>query len=114
MPHIFHVNWFRQDAEGKFMWPGFGENLRVLEWIANRVQGEDNAVATPIGWVPKQGAINTAGLDISDDTMDKLLHVDATAYKAEVDELQEYFGKFGDRLPAGISAELDGLRERLG
>ncbi|MFH1256706.1 MAG: phosphoenolpyruvate carboxykinase (GTP) [Candidatus Diapherotrites archaeon] len=112
-PKIFHVNWFRTNAEGKFLWPGFGENLRVLEWIAQRCEGKGEAVKTPIGFVPAPGAINTDGLDVSQETMQELLSVDKNAWLEELKQQEEFFAKF-DRLPKEIREEHETLKERLG
>jgi phosphoenolpyruvate carboxykinase (GTP) len=114
-PRIFHVNWFRKSADGKFLWPGFGENCRVLKWIFERCEGDGKAARTAIGYVPTAGAIDTAGLDgFSDGAMDELLAVDAAGWRDELQRVESHYGKFGDRLPAELRAELGALRERLG
>jgi phosphoenolpyruvate carboxykinase (GTP) len=106
LPKIFHVNWFRQDADGKFMWPGFGENLRVLRWMLDRCDGEHaHAVETPIGFVPKPGALDTRDMDIAPETMRALLTVDHTKWRKEIADLGEYFHSYGKRLPAKMEAE---------
>ena len=105
LPKIFHVNWFRQDQNGKFMWPGFGENLRVLRWIIDRCDGKAKAVTTPIGYVPATGAIDTHGLKVSVDTMQALLAVDRAKWSREMHELGEYFRSFGARLPDKLREE---------
>ena len=114
-PSIFHVNWFRTDDKGQFIWPGFGENVRVLRWIAQRCAGSDQAKAqkTPIGYIPSDGALDLAGLDLPQGTIQELLHIDPQAWLAEVAEQRQFFAKFGDRLPAEINAELDALDQRL-
>ncbi len=112
-PKIFHVNWFRQDDEGNFLWPGFGDNLRVLDWIVRRCKGEAGAKETAIGYIPNPEDINTEGLDISRDTMEEILSVDKEAWKAELPGMEEFFAKFGDKLPKEIRAEIDGLKARL-
>ncbi|MBA3301364.1 MAG: phosphoenolpyruvate carboxykinase (GTP) [Thermoleophilaceae bacterium] len=114
LPKIFCVNWFRKDEDGKFLWPGFGENSRVLEWVFRRCDGEAGAVETPIGLVPAEGAINTEGLDISEDTMSDLLSVDPESVKAELPQVREHLDRFGDDLPPQIAAQLDELERRLG
>jgi phosphoenolpyruvate carboxykinase (GTP) len=114
LPKIFYVNWFRKDDDGKFMWPGFGENSRVLEWIFNRCDGNAEAVETPIGLVPAPGALNVEGLDIDDATLEALITVDPAAIKAELPQVEAYLAKFGDRLPAPIQAQFDTLKARLG
>ncbi|NIA07600.1 MAG: phosphoenolpyruvate carboxykinase (GTP) [Actinobacteria bacterium] len=114
-PLIFHVNWFRTDDKGEFIWPGFGENVRVLRWIAERCAGADRAQArqTPIGYIPSDGALDLSGLDIPQGTIEELLRIDTEAWLAEVAELRKFFFKFGARLPAEINAELDALEQRL-
>jgi phosphoenolpyruvate carboxykinase (GTP) len=114
LPKIFYVNWFRKDDNGKFIWPGFGENSRVLEWIFNRVDGNAEAVETPIGLVPTADALNTDGLDLSADDLELLLTVDAEAVKAELPQVEAYLEQYGDRLPAAVTAQLDQLKARLG
>jgi phosphoenolpyruvate carboxykinase (GTP) len=105
LPKIFHVNWFRRDANGKFLWPGFGENLRVLHWIIERCANRIGAVEAPIGYLPKPGDIDTKGLDVSKDTLEQLLAVDPQQWRAEMDSIGEYFAEFGDRLPKELNAE---------
>ena len=115
-PKIFNVNWFKQDDDGNFIWPGFGDNMRVLDWIIERCEGNADAVETPIGYVPTKDAINTEGIEdeVTPEIMDKLLAVDTDLWKAEVADLREFYKQFGDRLPAEIKAQLDGLESRLG
>lgn len=112
-PRLFHVNWFRTGEDGKFMWPGFGENLRVLDWIIKRCRKDVDAVETPIGYVPAPGAINIEGLDMPDGVMEKLLAVSTDDWVAELDGLDEFYAKFGDRLPAEIWDEFRALKSRL-
>jgi phosphoenolpyruvate carboxykinase (GTP) len=114
MPLIFHVNWFRQDASGRFLWPGFGENLRVLQWVLDRVKGRGLAVETPIGYVPAQGALSMVGLDVSAETMRELLSVENDEWKGELSGMREFFQKFGDRLPVEMTRQADALERRLG
>ncbi len=114
MPRIFVVNWFRKDEHGKFLWPGYGENSRVLEWIFRRCDGEAEAVETPIGLVPGEGEINTEGLSISEDAMSELLTVDSKAVADQLPQVQEHLARFGDHLPSELSAELEALKGRLG
>jgi phosphoenolpyruvate carboxykinase (GTP) len=102
MPEVFHVNWFRTNSEGRFLWPGLGENLRVLLWIIDRVRGGGSAVESPIGWLPSPGAIDTSGLDLAPGVMDELTSVDAEAWRAEMAERQSFFDQFGDRLPSDL------------
>jgi phosphoenolpyruvate carboxykinase (GTP) len=114
LPRVFYVNWFRKDVDGKFLWPGFGENSRVLEWVFRRCEGTADAVETPIGLLPAEGEINTEGLDISDEAMRDLLSVDLDLVKEQLPQVKEHLAKFGDKLPAEISAQLQALEERLG
>jgi phosphoenolpyruvate carboxykinase (GTP) len=114
MPKIFHVNWFRLDADGKFLWPGYGENVRVLQWILDRSQGRGEAVETPIGYVPKQGTLDLRGLDITEKTMKELLTVDPGEWRGELASMREFFGKFGEKLPREMAAQVDSLEKRLG
>ncbi len=113
LPRIYSVNWFRKDSDGKFMWPGFGENSRVLEWIVNRLSDKAEAVDTPIGRVPAPGALNTVGLDITDAQLAELFAVSADSWLAETDLTREYYAEFGDRVPAELNEQLQGLRDRL-
>ena len=114
LPRIFYVNWFRRDDEGDFLWPGFGENSRVLKWVVERIDGQAAAVETPIGHVPAPGALDTEGLDMTDEQLAAALDVDVEEWRAELPQIQEWFEKFGDDLPAVLWTELDGLRARLG
>ncbi|HEY0948984.1 phosphoenolpyruvate carboxykinase (GTP) [Nocardioides sp.] len=114
LPRIFYVNWFRRDADGGFLWPGFGENSRVLKWVVERIDGQAAAVETPIGHVPTPESLDTEGLDMSREDLEAALAVDVEEWRAEVPQIQEWFEKFGDDLPAVLWTELDGLRARLG
>jgi phosphoenolpyruvate carboxykinase (GTP) len=114
MPRIFVVNWFRKDAHGRFLWPGYGENSRVLEWIFRRCDDEGEAVETPIGLVPAEGDIDLDGLEISADAMNELLTVDAALVRDQLPQLEEHLARFGDRLPEEIRTQLVALKERLG
>jgi phosphoenolpyruvate carboxykinase (GTP) len=114
LPKVFYVNWFRKDSDGKFIWPGFGENSRVLEWIFRRCDGEAEAVETPVGLVPAPGAINVEGLDLAPEALEELLTVDPEQVKEELPQVQEHLAKFGDRLPAQVHAQLEALQARLG
>jgi phosphoenolpyruvate carboxykinase (GTP) len=114
LPKIFYVNWFRKSLEtDSFLWPGFGENSRVLEWIFRRCDDAADARDTPIGRVPTPASLNTEGLDIPDDQLEEILAVDVEQWKAEIPPIREFFDEFGDRLPSEISAQLDALEERL-
>ncbi|MBJ7519583.1 MAG: phosphoenolpyruvate carboxykinase (GTP) [Solirubrobacteraceae bacterium] len=110
LPKIFYVNWFRKDEDGKFMWPGFGENSRVLEWIFRRCDGEGEVVETPIGFVPPASDLNVEGLDIAPETLEALLTVDVETVKQELPQVEESLTKYGDHLPAGIQRQLDKLK----
>lgn len=112
-PKVFYVNWFRRDEDGGFLWPGFGENSRVLKYVIERVEGKVEAVETPIGLVPAPGAIDTEGLDVTEEQLVKALRVDADEWKAEIPQINEWFEKFGDKLPTVLWTELDGLKARL-
>jgi len=113
LPKLFWVNWFRKDDDGKFMWPGFGENSRVLKWVIERVNGEGDAVDTPIGRVPTADAIDRSGLDLSDEAMAAILRVDAEAWRAEVPQIEGHFEFIGERLPSQLRDELNQLEKRL-
>ncbi len=113
-PRIFYVNWFRRDENGRFIWPGFGENVRALKWMCDRLDGRVGARETPIGLLPEIDDLDLNGLDISRETMEELLHVDVEGWKAEMPGIVEYMERFGDRLPDGIRKELDAMQKRLG
>ncbi len=113
-PKIFHVNWFRKGADGKFLWPGFGENVRVLKWILERVEGRGGAEETPIGFVPSRNALTLDGLNLSSETIDELLEVDPEDWEQELVDSKEFLQKFGSRLPREIREEHDKLSGRLG
>ncbi len=114
LPKIFYVNWFRKDEDGKFIWPGFGENSRVLEWVFRRCNGESATIETAIGLVPADGELNLDGLDISDEAMAELLAVDEDKLRSELPQVEEHLARFGDRLPAEIRKHLDELKAKLG
>ncbi len=113
LPRIFYVNWFRKDKDGNWLWPGFGENSRVLKWIIERVSGEGKAVETPIGYMPTIDAIDRTGLDVSDEAMKELLKVDKNEWKKEIESIKEYYAKFGDRLPRELARQLEALEKRF-
>ncbi len=113
-PKIFNVNWFRRGADGKFLWPGFGENVRVLKWILERIEGKGEAVETPIGFVPARGALTLDGLNVSQDTMEELLRVDAADWLVESQGTAAFFEKFGPRFPKELRDEHTQLEKRLG
>ena len=113
LPRIYSVNWFRKDANGKFMWPGYGENSRVLEWIVRRLDGEADAAETAIGRVPVAGDLNVDGLEISAENLADLFAIDPTTWMAEADLTEEYYNQFGDHVPAELRSQLASLRDRL-
>ena len=112
-PQIFHVNWFRTDDEGNFIWPGFGDNMRVLMWILDRCEGKVDAVETAIGFVPKAEDLNLEGLDISEETIKELLSVDTENWKADCKAIREFYAQIGERVPAELYEELEALEARL-
>ncbi|MCB1443459.1 MAG: phosphoenolpyruvate carboxykinase (GTP) [Methyloceanibacter sp.] len=114
MPKIFYVNWFRKSPEGKFLWPGYAENSRVLKWIFERCDGNAEAVDTPLGRVPTEAALDTKGLDMDAGDLKELLRIDAEGWKAEIPMIKEHFETFGAKLPAGLKDELAALEKRLG
>jgi phosphoenolpyruvate carboxykinase (GTP) len=107
LPPIFHVNWFRKDKNGKFMWPGFGDNMRVIEWIINRSKGAVGVNKTAIGGIPNAADININGLGTDASTLEALLEVDQAAWSVEMEQIKEYLQGYGDRLPARMITELD-------
>ena len=113
LPKLFYVNWFRKDEEGRFIWPGFGENSRVLKWVLNRIAGTAEAVETPIGMVPKIGELDVSGLDLTSEALEALLSVDATEWRNELALIEEHYEAIGDRLPAEMRLQLDRLADRL-
>ncbi|MCL6639849.1 MAG: phosphoenolpyruvate carboxykinase (GTP) [Candidatus Rokubacteria bacterium] len=113
LPKLFYVNWFRRDADGKFLWPGYGENSRVLAWVFERCAGRAAAVDTPIGRLPTRESLPTEGLDVPEAALDVLLSVDREAWRAELPLIAQHFAVFGDRLPCALRDELDALAQRL-
>jgi len=113
LPRIYSVNWFRRGTDGRFIWPGFGDNSRVLEWIIRRIEGEADAVDTPIGRLPVVDQLNLEGVDISDADIEELFGIDAQSWLEESDLTEEYFGQFGDRVPEVLRGQLQDLRDRL-
>jgi phosphoenolpyruvate carboxykinase (GTP) len=112
-PHIFRVNWFRTGENGKFLWPGYGDNIRVLEWVVKRCEGKGEAVDTPIGFVPTKQALDTKGLDLSEDALAQLLRVDPAEWAEAVHSQEEFFASFGSRLPHDLREEHDVLSRRI-
>lgn len=113
LPKVFHVNWFRQDRNGKFMWPGFGENLRVLRWIADRCEGKAEAVETPIGFVPRKQDLDVSGLNMDSATLETLLSIDGAAWRQEVDAIGKYLDEYGSRVPSQLREELKVVAKKL-
>jgi phosphoenolpyruvate carboxykinase (GTP) len=112
-PRIFQVNWFRRGEDGRFLWPGFGDNSRVIDWIIRRISGEVGAVDSPIGRLPRREDLNLEGLEITDADLDELFDVNVDAWLAEADSTEEFYSIFGSKLPAALRSELDALRYRL-
>ena len=113
LPKIFFVNWFRRDDDGRFLWPGYGENSRVLKWVFERVAGSADAVRTAIGDLPAPGALDLNGLDVNEADLAELLKVDADGWKAAIPQIENHFAQFGDKLPTALSAQLQQLAESL-
>jgi phosphoenolpyruvate carboxykinase (GTP) len=113
LPKLYYVNWFRKSAGGDFLWPGFGDNSRVLKWIFERCEGTAKAVETPIGNLPAPGALDTGGLDLGDEELSELLRVDVEGWLAEVRGISEYYDQFGSRTPRELRDELSALKRRL-
>ena len=114
LPRIFYVNWFRRGADGRWLWPGFGENSRVIEWMFRRCDGEVEAERTPIGWLPAPADLDTTGLDIAEEDLAELLRVDGPAIVAELPQFEEHYARFGDRLPPKLAGHLATLGRDLG
>ncbi|MFI5321032.1 MAG: phosphoenolpyruvate carboxykinase domain-containing protein, partial [Myxococcota bacterium] len=113
MPRVYYVNWFRKNAAGEFLWPGFGDNGRVLKWVFERCAGKADGVVTPIGVVPKPEDLDVSGLALDADDVAELLAVDREGWTNEVPLIREYYASFGARMPAELQSELDGLEKRL-
>ena len=105
LPKVFHVNWFRKGEDGKFLWPGFGDNLRVLEWMIERVEGKGEAIETPIGRLPDPGRFNLQGIPMSRETFGDLFKLDPVAWRAEFDEINDYLRSYGPTMPEKLCAE---------
>ncbi|NQW67766.1 MAG: phosphoenolpyruvate carboxykinase (GTP), partial [Acidimicrobiaceae bacterium] len=113
LPKIFFVNWFRRDEDGRYMWPGFGENSRVLKWVFERVDGKSAAHRTAIGLLPSAGALDTTALDVPQGDLETLLSVDKAGWAAAVPQIREHFEQFGEHIPAELSAALAALEHEL-
>ncbi len=113
LPKVFHVNWFRQNDKGEFMWPGFGENIRVLEWILKRAKGQGEAVRSPIGYIPKNGAVNTQGLELEPQAMEELCDVKPQGWQEELDHIESFWKNFEPQIPGELKQELSNIRQEL-
>ncbi|MBI2742943.1 MAG: phosphoenolpyruvate carboxykinase (GTP) [Chlamydiales bacterium] len=113
LPRIYYVNWFRKSSDGKFLWPGFGENVRILKWIFERTSGRDSALSTPLGWIPKEGALDLIDLPLPKENLKQLFAIDQTEWLKEIEGIKSYFSIFGSHLPPLLSQELDALRTRI-
>jgi phosphoenolpyruvate carboxykinase (GTP) len=113
LPRIYGVNWFRKGSDGKFIWPGYGENSRVLAWIVGRLEGTAGGEETPIGVVPRPSDLDLDGLDITDDEVAEALSVDPEQWTTEIGKAAEYFETFGDKLPPALADQLRALQQRL-
>jgi len=113
-PKVFYVNWFRKNSDGKFLWPGFGENSRALKWMCERVDGEAKAQKTPIGYVPDYTDLDLQGLNVTRENVKELLRVDTAAWKQEIPKMEKFFAQFGDRLPKRLQNQFEQLSKRLG
>jgi phosphoenolpyruvate carboxykinase (GTP) len=113
LPKIFFVNWFRRGEDGHFLWPGFGENSRVLKWAFERVDGRSGAVETAIGYLPAPGALDVDGLDVDAADLEELVSVDVEGWRAAIPEIEQHYAKFGEHLPEELRDELASLEKRL-
>ncbi len=113
LPKLFYVNWFRKGPDGTFLWPGYGDNSRVVKWVLERVDGGGDATETPIGLVPTAESLDTTGLDLSDAAVAALLAVDEDEWRREIPLIEEHFAKFGDRIPEELHDQLQGLEKRI-
>jgi phosphoenolpyruvate carboxykinase (GTP) len=113
LPKIFFVNWFRRDEDGRFLWPGYGENSRVLKWIFDRVDGKGSATQTSIGYLPAPSDIDTAGLNIAIEALEAILSVDESGWKEALPQIREHYAQFGDKLPAALASKLNELESSL-
>jgi len=113
LPRLYWVNWFRRDESGGFLWPGFGENSRVLKWVVERLNGDADGVKTPIGVVPTIDGIDTSGLDLDDETMRELVSIDPESWQQELALISDHYATFGEHLPARLAAQLADLEQRL-
>jgi phosphoenolpyruvate carboxykinase (GTP) len=114
LPKLFYVNWFRKGEDGRFLWPGYGENSRVLEWVFKRCAGQGEAVPTAIGLLPTSDAISTRGLDLTPEELDRLLDVDVDGWRRDLGSIRAFYDKLGERMPSELIDELGQLEKRLG
>jgi phosphoenolpyruvate carboxykinase (GTP) len=112
-PRLFRVNWFRRDAENRFLWPGYGENVRILKWMVERIRGTARGDETPIGWIPSPGALDLDGLAVTPERMGQALRADSREWLAALDDLDDFYRGFGPRLPAPIAETLALTRRRF-
>jgi phosphoenolpyruvate carboxykinase (GTP) len=112
-PKIFYVNWFRKSTDGKWLWPGFGDNARVLKWMCERLDGAAKGRKTPIGILPEKNELDLSGLKISDRELDELMAVDTPAWKHELDDIASFMGQFGSRIPQRMNAQFENMKKRL-
>ncbi|MGA0863257.1 MAG: phosphoenolpyruvate carboxykinase domain-containing protein, partial [Ilumatobacteraceae bacterium] len=113
LPKIFFVNWFRRDENGRFLWPGFGENSRVLKWVFERIEGTTSAVKTEIGWLPGTGDLDTTGMDVNEADLAEILSVDVDGWKQAIPQIRDHYASFGGKVPAQLVKELDTLASAL-
>jgi phosphoenolpyruvate carboxykinase (GTP) len=114
LPKVYHVNWFRQDKDGKFLWPGFGDNLRVLSWIVDRCEGRAQAKETPIGFLPRPEDIDLNGIKLSNDALEQLMNIDQSAWHAEIDDIGKYLESYGTRMPQQLKDKHRQVQQALG
>lgn len=112
-PKIFFVNWFRKDEKGKFIWPGYGENVRVLKYVIDRLEGKNGGQETVIGILPKAGDIDVKGLDVNSQAMSELIAIDKDGWRKEIKSIEEFYAKFGSRIPKELMKELANLKSRI-
>jgi phosphoenolpyruvate carboxykinase (GTP) len=113
LPALFFVNWFRRDADGRYLWPGFGENSRVLKWVFERVDGKAAAIETPIGLLPTAESLDTSGLDIDGDDLTALISLDVDGWLDAIPQIREHYARFGDAIPAALQLAVDKLEHNL-
>ena len=112
-PKIFMANWFKKDGNGKFIWPGFGENFRVIKWMINRVKGKADGVKTPLGFMPKMSELDLSGLNLSEEVVKKLFEVNPEEWKKELAEIEQFYGQYGSEIPVALLNKLKELKEKI-